>query len=60
MYHYLALGCEKTRETDFDEHESLLTKLVPLAEIENLIKSGEITHSLVLAGFYYLYLHNKV
>ena len=60
MYHYLALDCEKTRETAFDEHESLLTELVPLVEIENLIKVGEITHSLVLAGFYYLYLHNKV
>jgi len=54
MYHYLALDCEKTRETAFDENESLVTKIIPLAEIENLIKSGEISHSLVVAGFYYL------
>ncbi len=54
IYHYLALNCEKTEETAFDEHESTITKLVPLAEIDNLIKGGEITHSLVVTGFYYL------
>ncbi len=60
MYHYLASDCEKTQETAFDEHESLLTKLVPLIEIKNLIESGAITHSLVVAGFYYLNLHDKL
>ncbi|MDQ3748597.1 MAG: NUDIX hydrolase [Acidobacteriota bacterium] len=55
--HYLALNCEKTEETAFDEHESAITKLVPLAEIDDLIKGGEITHSLVIAGFYYFSLH---
>ena len=60
MYHYLALDCAKTQETAFDEHESLLTKLASLSEVENLIKSGEITHSLVLAGFYYLNLSDKL
>ena len=58
MHHFLALDCEKTGETAFDEHESLLTKLVPLDEIQNLIKRGEITHSLVIAGFYHLNLKN--
>jgi len=60
IYHYLALDCEKTEETAFDEHESVATKLVPLAEIENLIKSGEITHSLAITGFYYFNLYNKL
>ena len=60
MHHYLALDCEKTRETAFDEHESVLTKLVALSEIENLIKRGEITHSLVHAGFYFLSLYEKM
>jgi len=54
IYYYLALNCKKTEETAFDEHESVVTKLVPLAEIDNLIKSGGISHSLVVAGFYYL------
>jgi len=60
MHHYLALDCEKTQETAFDEHESLLTKLAPLSEIGNLIESGAITHSLAIAGFYYLNLHDKL
>jgi len=60
MYHYLALDCEKTRETAFDEHESLLTKLAPLTEVANLIESGAMTHSLAVAGFYYLHLHDKL
>ncbi len=57
IYHYLALNCEKTEETAFDEHENVITKLVPLAEIDNLIKDGEITHSLAISGFYYFNLH---
>lgn len=60
IYHYAALNCEKTGETAFDEHESVITKLVPLAEVENLIKRGEITHSLAITGFYYLTLHDKI
>ncbi len=60
MFHFLALDCEKIQETTFDEHESIITKLVPLAETKNLIKSGEITHSLVIAGFYWLNLHDKL
>jgi 8-oxo-dGTP pyrophosphatase MutT (NUDIX family) len=51
IYHFLALGCEKTHETAFDEHESLITKLVPLKKIKKLILNGKITHSLVLAAF---------
>lgn len=60
MHHYAALDCEKTRETAFDEHESLLTRLVPLSEIAGLIKGGEITHSLVHSGFYFLNLHKTI
>lgn len=52
IYHFIAKDCEKTGETKFDEHESINTKLIDLSEIENLIESEEITHSLVLAGFY--------
>jgi 8-oxo-dGTP pyrophosphatase MutT (NUDIX family) len=58
LYHYLALDCEKTEETKFDEHESVVTKLVPRTEIENLIKNGKITHSLVIAAFHWLSLNN--
>jgi 8-oxo-dGTP pyrophosphatase MutT (NUDIX family) len=52
IYHFLALNCEKTRATAFDEHESLLTRLTPLGEISQLIKNEQITHSLAVAAFY--------
>ena len=60
IHHYAALNCEKTDDTAFDEHESVVTKLVPLIEIEGLVESGAITHSLAIVGFYYLNLSNKI
>ena len=52
IHHFLALNCRKTLETNFDEHESLVTKLAALPEIEKMIENEIITHSLVLAAFY--------
>lgn len=59
IYHFLATGCEKTAETNFDEHESVITKLVSLTETQNLIASGVITHSLVIAAFYYFSIYEQ-
>lgn len=59
IYHYLALDCEKTAETAFDEHESVITKLFPLTEIEKLIKEEKITHSLVIAAFHWFNFRQK-
>jgi ADP-ribose pyrophosphatase len=53
IYHYLALNAEKTGEVCFDEHENAVTKLYPLLVIPNLIKSGGISHSLVVAALQY-------
>jgi ADP-ribose pyrophosphatase len=58
IYHFLALDCEKTKDTTFDEHESVITKLLSLEEIEQLIENGEIAHSLVAAAFYRFRLRN--
>ncbi len=61
IYHFLAKNCKKTSETSFDEHEDVITKLVPYNEVKSLIESGEITHALAVAGFYYTALHfNKL
>ncbi|MFN6964051.1 MAG: NUDIX hydrolase [Pyrinomonadaceae bacterium] len=59
IYHYLATGCTRTAKTAFDEHESIATRLVPLHEIDGLIRAGVIDHSLVVAAFHYLYLYSK-
>jgi 8-oxo-dGTP pyrophosphatase MutT (NUDIX family) len=60
IYHYLALDCVKTAKPEFDEHESIITKLYSVTEIENLIKDEKITHSLVLACFYKFNLYRKL
>ncbi len=59
IFHFLAIDCEETAETSFDEHESVITKLVSLSETENLIAGGNITHSLVIAAFYYFSIYQK-
>lgn len=53
IFHFLALDCEKTGDVSFDEHESVLTRIVSLEDAEKLIESGEISHSMVVAAFYY-------
>jgi len=53
IYHYLALDCEKTEEVDFDEHESIATRLVPLQQIDELVHNGTINHSLAVTALYY-------
>ena len=51
LHHFLAVDAEKTEAVSFDEHESVLTKIVNIEEINDLIESEIITHSLVLAAF---------
>jgi 8-oxo-dGTP pyrophosphatase MutT (NUDIX family) len=59
IFHYLALDCEQTEDVSFDEHESVLTKIVSLEEAENLIADGVITHSLVVAAFHYFSIYSR-
>lgn len=54
LYHFAAINAEKTGDVEFDEHENVVTKLYPATELSNLVKSGEITHSAVLAALQYL------
>jgi 8-oxo-dGTP pyrophosphatase MutT (NUDIX family) len=57
VHHFLALDCEKTADVAFDDHESIVTRLVPLSELENLVHNGEITHSLAITAIYYAQKH---
>jgi 8-oxo-dGTP pyrophosphatase MutT (NUDIX family) len=59
IHFFAALNCRKIQATAFDEHESVVTKLISLDEIPQLIAREQITHSLVVAGFYKLNLHLK-
>ena len=61
IHHFLALDCEKVADVSFDDHESIVTRLVPLSELESLVHNGEITHSLAITAIYYAqrYLKNE-
>ncbi len=53
---YLALDVYPDGLQELDDKEDIEVLLKPLAEIPELIKSGEISHSLILAAFYRFYL----
>jgi ADP-ribose pyrophosphatase YjhB (NUDIX family) len=59
IHHFCALNCIKTRATEFDEHESITTKIVSIDKISKLIENEEITHSLVLAAFAKLWMNER-
>ncbi len=44
-------------EQDLDPNEEIEVLLVPLSEVSNLIRQGEITHSLVITAFHWYHLH---
>lgn len=54
IHHFLAVDAAKTEDVGFDENESIVTRLVDEASVGDLIRNGEISHSLVTAAFYYL------
>lgn len=52
MFTYVAFGCRKEKAPNLDEFEDIrvITKTVP--ELLELVKSGEIQHSLILASIF--------
>ena len=53
IHHFLATGCKRTAEPNLDDNESVVTRLVPVDEVMNMTARGEITHSMVVAAFFY-------
>jgi ADP-ribose pyrophosphatase len=55
LQHYLlATGCRRVADLKLDHAEDIAVRLVPLAEVPALIRTGQITHSIVIGGFYWL------
>ncbi len=52
-------NCELKHPVEWDHGEDLLTKLVPLAEIPQLVASAKIRHSLVVAALYHFELWQR-
>lgn len=52
-YTVLVENCRLKHGVQLDQGEDLLTRLIPVSDIASLIASGEIRHSLVVAGLYF-------
>ncbi len=58
-YTVLAQNCRLQHPTELDDGEDLATRLVPAAEIPELIAAGKIRHSLMVVGLYFLELRQR-
>ena len=52
----LAENVKQVAEVDFDPNEEIETVLIPIAEISDRVRSGEISHSLALNALFNLFL----
>jgi len=52
-YSYLWRGCRRIAEPRWDRHEELAVRLVPLEELPELVRRGQIRHSLVLLALFW-------
>ena len=60
LQHYiLATNCHRVAEPKLDHAEDIAVRLIPLADVERMIKTGKITHGIVIGGFYWLNLHRQ-
>lgn len=55
----LVENCELKHPTVFDHCEDLSTRLVPIAEIPDLVRGQKIRHSLVVVALYHFELHRR-
>jgi len=56
---YLATGCHKVAELQQDDGEDIEVTTIPLCQVEALIRSGKITHSLVITALYFYRLQQE-
>ena len=56
---FLATNCKKIGQTNFDTTEYIITYTRPYSEIPKLVSQGKITHSLVIAAFYWCHLYKE-
>jgi 8-oxo-dGTP pyrophosphatase MutT (NUDIX family) len=51
--------CRCVHPVEFDHGEDLITRLVPVAQIPELVAAGKIRHSLVVVALYYFELRQR-
>ena len=58
-YTVLIENCRLQHDVQFDHAEDLLTRLVPAAQMPQLVASGKIQHSLVVVALYHFELQRR-
>lgn len=53
LHTFLALGVRQIQTPEFDGAEDIAIEEIPLADIPALIRTGQISHALVVAAFYH-------
>lgn len=53
IHHFLALDCVLSGDTNFDEHESIVTFTSPFHSVREMVQNGQITHSLAITALYF-------
>lgn len=56
VFTILVENCRCTHAVEWDAGEDLITRLIPAAEIPDLIKQGRINHSIIVAALHYFVL----
>lgn len=59
QHYLLATGCRKVGTPTLDGAEDIAVRTVPLAGIPELIRTGQITHGIVIGAFYFLDLYRR-
>ena len=52
----LVRNAQKKAQINFDQHEELVTELYPINDLKEMVKKGEITHSIGLNSIFMLFL----
>lgn len=52
LHSFLALDCERVKSPNLDPGEDIRVELVPRGRLPELVRSGDITHALVLVSFH--------
>ncbi len=58
QHYVVARNCRHVGAPQLDHAEDIIVKLVPLADVPQLVATGRITHGIVIGGFYWLHLHD--
>jgi 8-oxo-dGTP pyrophosphatase MutT (NUDIX family) len=58
-YTVLVKNCRCIHPVEFDHGEDLVTRLVPVSELSDLVRTGKIRHSLVALALYYFELWQR-